>query len=61
MLAESGPQTAHELARGTWGNIAVTQAFLTLSEVLGNLDILENAGRVAPEETDGVIKYSATA
>jgi glyoxylase-like metal-dependent hydrolase (beta-lactamase superfamily II) len=61
MLAEGGPQTAHELARGTWGNIAVTQAFLTLSEVLGNLDILDNAGRVAPEETDGVIKYSVTA
>lgn len=61
MLDEGGPQTAHELARGTWGNIAVTQAFLTLSEVLGNLDILENAGRVAPEETDGVIKYSVTA
>jgi glyoxylase-like metal-dependent hydrolase (beta-lactamase superfamily II) len=61
MLAEGGPQTAHELARGTWGNIAVTQAFLTLSEVLGNLDILDNAGRVAPTETDGVIKYSVTA
>ena len=43
MLVEGGPMTAHELARGTWGNIAVTQAFLTLSEVLGNLDILENA------------------
>jgi glyoxylase-like metal-dependent hydrolase (beta-lactamase superfamily II) len=61
MLVEGGPQTAHDLARGTWGNIAVTQAFLTLSEVLGNLDILENAGRVAPAETDGVIKYSVTA
>lgn len=61
MLADGGAQTAHELARGTWGNIAVTQAFLTLSEVLGNLDILENAGRVAPAEEDGVIKYSVTA
>ncbi|MGH2907057.1 MAG: MBL fold metallo-hydrolase [Solirubrobacterales bacterium] len=60
MLKDDGPQTAHELARGTWGNIAVTQAFLTLSEVLGNLDILENAGRVAPTETDGVIKYAVT-
>ncbi len=58
MLEEGGPQTAHELARGTWGNIAVTQAFLTLSEVLGNLDILENAGRVAPQENDGIVKYS---
>ncbi|MFT4050506.1 MAG: MBL fold metallo-hydrolase [Solirubrobacterales bacterium] len=61
MLVEGGPQTAHELARGTWGNIAVTQAFLTLSEVLGNLDILENAGRVAPTEEDGVVKYAISA
>lgn len=60
MLAEAGEQTAHQLARGTWGNIAVTQAFLTLSEVLGSLDILENAGRVQSEETDGVIKYKTT-
>jgi glyoxylase-like metal-dependent hydrolase (beta-lactamase superfamily II) len=60
MLEADGPQTAHDLAKGTWGNIAVTQAFLTLSEVLGNLDILENAGRVAPAEEDGVIKYSVT-
>ncbi|MBI5309832.1 MAG: hypothetical protein HZB14_02205, partial [Actinobacteria bacterium] len=61
MLVDGGPQTAHDLARGTWGNIAVTQAFLTLSEVLGNLDILENAGRVEQHETDGIIKYQATA
>jgi glyoxylase-like metal-dependent hydrolase (beta-lactamase superfamily II) len=61
MLAEGGAQTAHELARGTWGNIAVTQAFLTLSEVLGNLDILENAGRVSPAETEGVVRYSVAA
>lgn len=60
LLVESGPQTAHELARSTWGNIAVTQAFLTLSEILGNLDILENAGRVEPTETDGIVKYAVT-
>jgi glyoxylase-like metal-dependent hydrolase (beta-lactamase superfamily II) len=60
MLEQGGEQTAHQLAHGTWGNIAVTQAFLTLSEVLGSLDILENAGRVRPVETDGVIKYKTT-
>lgn len=58
MLEKNGPQTAHELARGTWGNIAVTQAFLTLSEVLGNLDILENAGRVVEIEDHDVVKYA---
>lgn len=61
MLAKDGTQTAHDLARGTWGNIAVTQAFLTLSEILGSLDILENAGRVRQLETDGVVKYETTA
>ena len=29
-----------------WGNVAVTQAYLTLSEILGHLDILERDGRV---------------
>lgn len=61
MLAAGGTQTAHNLARGNWGNIAVTQAFLTLSEILGSLDILENAGRVRQFEADGVIKYETTA
>lgn len=61
MLEVDGPQTAHQLARGTWGNIAVTQAFLTLSEVLGNLDILENDRRVAPTEESDVTTYSVTA
>ncbi len=28
-----------------WGDIAVTQAFLTLSEVLGHLDLLLSEGR----------------
>jgi glyoxylase-like metal-dependent hydrolase (beta-lactamase superfamily II) len=49
--------TAHELARKTWGNIAVTQAFLTLSEVIGHMDILVNAGRVTETEDGGLIKF----
>ena len=30
LLAEQ-PQTAHEIAQSLWGNVAVTQAYLTLS------------------------------
>lgn len=60
MLSDGGVQSAHDLARGTWGNIAVTQAFLTLSEILGSLDVLENAGRVRQLEDGGVIKYETT-
>jgi hypothetical protein len=43
-----------------WGNIAVTQAFLTLSEVLGHLDLLANEGRVR-EVTRGAVSQFETA
>lgn len=46
LIAEK-PQTAFELAQALWGDIAVTQAFLTLSEVLGHVDLLVRDGRVA--------------
>lgn len=58
MLVEEDA-TAHDLARKTWGNIAVTQAFLTLSEVIGHLDILGNAGRVEEYETEQIVKFRA--
>ena len=45
LIAER-PRTAHELAQALWGNIAVTQAYLTLSEVLGHVDLLKQSGAV---------------
>lgn len=59
MIADE-TQSAHELARATWGNIAVAQAYLTLSEILGHTDILLNDGRISEVETDGVIKFQVT-
>ncbi|MBX5469330.1 MAG: MBL fold metallo-hydrolase [Thermoleophilaceae bacterium] len=53
------PRTAYELAQELWGNIAVTQAYLTLSEVLGHTDILLNEGRVREVEEDGVVRFEA--
>ena len=53
------PRTAHDLAQALWGNVAVTQAFLTLSEVLGHTDILLNEGRVREIEEDGVVRFEA--
>lgn len=54
-----GPQTAYELAQRMWGNVAVTQAFLTLSEVLGHLDLLCADGKA--RELDGdVTRFEAT-
>jgi glyoxylase-like metal-dependent hydrolase (beta-lactamase superfamily II) len=60
LIAER-PRSAYEIAQALWGNIAVTQAYLTLSEVLGHTDLLLNAGRVREEERDGVVTFEATA
>jgi glyoxylase-like metal-dependent hydrolase (beta-lactamase superfamily II) len=59
LIAERS-RTAYELAQALWGNIAVTQAYLTLSEVLGHTDILQNEGRVREVEEGGVIRFEAT-
>jgi glyoxylase-like metal-dependent hydrolase (beta-lactamase superfamily II) len=58
-LIEERSRTAHELAQALWGNIAVTQAYLTLSEVLGHTDLLVNDGRVREVEADGVVRFEA--
>ncbi len=54
------PSTAFEIAQLLWGNVAVTQAFLTLSEVLGHVDLLLEDGRVHEVSTDGVVRFAAT-
>ena len=58
-LVAGQPQTAYELAQALWGNVAVTQAFLTLSEVLGHVDLLVDRGQVRETEVGGVIRYEA--
>jgi glyoxylase-like metal-dependent hydrolase (beta-lactamase superfamily II) len=58
-LISDRPRTAYELAQVLWGNIAVTQAFLTLSEVLGHTDLLMNEGRVREVEDGGVARFEA--
>jgi glyoxylase-like metal-dependent hydrolase (beta-lactamase superfamily II) len=59
LIAEQ-PRTGHELAQALWGDVAVTQAFLTLSEVIGHVDLLINAGHVRERDDDGVSRYEAT-
>ena len=44
-LIEAEPRSAYDLAQAIWGNVAVTQAFLTLSEILGHVDLLVDEGR----------------
>jgi glyoxylase-like metal-dependent hydrolase (beta-lactamase superfamily II) len=58
LIAER-PRTGHELAQELWGDVAVTQAFLTLSEVIGHVDLLINEGRARELRENGVIKFEA--
>jgi glyoxylase-like metal-dependent hydrolase (beta-lactamase superfamily II) len=58
-LVAERPRTAHELAQELWGNVAVTQAYLTLSEILGHMDLLVDDGQVAEIEDDGVVRFAA--
>ncbi len=60
LIAEQ-PRTGHELAQALWGDVAVTQAFLTLSEVIGHVDLLVNAGHVREVEAGEVLRYEITA
>jgi glyoxylase-like metal-dependent hydrolase (beta-lactamase superfamily II) len=59
LIAER-PRNAYELAQALWGNVAVTQAFLTLSEVIGHTDLLVDEGRVREADDGAVIRYEAT-
>jgi glyoxylase-like metal-dependent hydrolase (beta-lactamase superfamily II) len=60
-LIAAQPRTAHEIAQELWGNVAVTQAYLTLSEVLGHVDLLLEDGRVLEREEDGVVRFESAA
>ena len=58
-LIEERPRSAYEIAQELWGNVAVTQAYLTLCEVLGHVDLLLEEGRVAEREAGGVVRFEA--
>lgn len=60
-LIEERPRSGYELAQAIWGNVAVTQAYLTLSEVIGHADILVNEGRVREADDGNVIRYETAA
>jgi glyoxylase-like metal-dependent hydrolase (beta-lactamase superfamily II) len=56
-----GPLSAYEIAYEMWGNVAVTQAFLTLSEVLGHLDLLIAAGDVQEDGSAVPVRFRVLA
>jgi len=55
------PMTAYEIALEMWGNVAVTQAYLTLSEVLGHLDLLLRDELVRERDDNGISVFEAVA
>jgi glyoxylase-like metal-dependent hydrolase (beta-lactamase superfamily II) len=57
LIAEQ-PRSAYELAQALWGNVAVTQAYLTLSEVLGHVDLLLERGEVHEVTRGGVACFA---
>jgi glyoxylase-like metal-dependent hydrolase (beta-lactamase superfamily II) len=59
-LIAAQPLTAHEIALELWGNVAVTQAYLTLSEVLGHVDLLIADGRAVEREAGGVVRFAVS-
>ncbi len=59
LIAGAGPLTAYEIAQSLWGNVAVTQAYLTLSEVLGHVDLLVSDGQVVEQRDGGVVRFAA--
>jgi hypothetical protein len=59
-ILRSGPLTAHAIANQIWGRIAFTQTFLTLSEVLGHLDLLLEDGMAAEDDSGEVVRFLAT-
>jgi glyoxylase-like metal-dependent hydrolase (beta-lactamase superfamily II) len=53
------PRTAHNIACALWDGVALTQALLTLSEVLGHLDLLIAEGRAREVELPSGLGYVA--
>jgi glyoxylase-like metal-dependent hydrolase (beta-lactamase superfamily II) len=53
-LVRERPRNAHEIAGEIWGDVAVTQAYLTLSEVIGHMDLLVTDGAVSADRSTGI-------
>jgi glyoxylase-like metal-dependent hydrolase (beta-lactamase superfamily II) len=61
ILLEHGPMTAHAIATTMWGRVALTQAYLTLSEVIGHLDLLVADGRAREIAGEELTEFEALA
>jgi glyoxylase-like metal-dependent hydrolase (beta-lactamase superfamily II) len=57
---EEGTQTAVELVSHLFPRATAAHLYLTLSEVVGNLEVLEEQGRVALDESGPVTRWTLT-
>ena len=57
-LLADGPLTPAQLAPRVFPHAKPTQLYLILSEVMGNLEVLEDRGRVRREERAGRIVFA---
>jgi glyoxylase-like metal-dependent hydrolase (beta-lactamase superfamily II) len=58
-LLKDRPRSAHDLAGEMWGAIAFTQPHLTISEVLGHIDLAIADGRVVEDDSGDVVVFEA--
>jgi glyoxylase-like metal-dependent hydrolase (beta-lactamase superfamily II) len=58
---EKGPQTVYELIPAVFPRVDISRLYLMLSEVLGNLEVLESQGRIVRVEGDDAQRWSAAA
>lgn len=56
-LLSDRPRSAHSIAETIWGDVAMTQTFLTLSEVIGHLDILLEQKTAEQVDRDGLTGF----
>ncbi len=60
-LLADGPRSAWELAGALFRQLRPGDAFLVISEVVANLEVLEAQGAVVREERDGIRRYRRAA
>jgi hypothetical protein len=58
-LLREGAQTPAQLAPGVFPRAKAHQLYLILSEVMGNLEVLESQGRVSRLEKGGKLLFEA--
>ncbi len=55
---DGGADTAYALTQSLFGPHDGPRLYLTLSEVVGNLEVMEDAGRVTRGEADGLERWA---